>query len=228
MRKGIIIQARMSSARLSGKSLKLLHGKPMIFYVIDRMKRVQGVDEIILATSDNPSDDTLASYAQECGIDAFRGSLNNVQKRFFDAAAEYCLDVVVRVTGDNPLISHELVDLLIQEWDRTLCDYIGFKECTLGTGAELFTFESFRTVVNQSETECQREHVTPYYYQTKNGFSVKYLCAPCSLYDADLRLTVDTQDDFFLMNKVYERYARNNYVNLEDVIQGVKDAKKSS
>jgi len=200
----------------------------MIFYVIDRCRRVEGIDQIILATSNDETDTKLTEYARSCGIHVFRGSLDNVQRRFFEAAVDNTLDVIIRVTGDNPLVSPELMEKLLKEWELSQAEYIAFKQCTYGTGAELFTLESFRHVINLHPTSYDKEHVTPPYYQRKELFATLFLDAPNELYGPDLCLSVDKEADFILMEKVYNKYSQDNYVLLKDVIQGVKDAKTLS
>lgn len=226
MKTGIIIQARMSSTRCSGKSMRLLAGRPLIAHVIDRCARVGNVDDIILATSCETSDDILASYAREHGIGLYRGDLHDVQERFCMAAREYGLDLIIRVTGDNPLISPELMDMLIAARHASDRDYAAFRRCTYGTGAEIFTYESLMRARDISRTAYDREHVTPPYYQKKELFKTFFLDAPEELYAADLRLTVDTPADLCVLETLYRKYAQNEYVLLRDVIQGETDAKK--
>jgi spore coat polysaccharide biosynthesis protein SpsF (cytidylyltransferase family) len=227
MKTGIIIQARMSSKRLRGKSMRLLSGTPLIGHVIARCKRVGSVDAVILATSSDTTDDPLASFAKEQGVAIYRGELENVQNRFFMAAREYGLDLIIRVTGDNPLISPELMDMLIEGRARTDADYAGFSRCTYGTGAEIFTGESFMRVLSVSATAYDREHVTVPYYQKKELFKTVFFHAPDELYSERLRLTVDTYEDLVSMEKVYNTYAQDNYVLLRDVIRGEDDAQKN-
>ncbi|MBU1863463.1 MAG: glycosyltransferase family protein [Candidatus Omnitrophica bacterium] len=220
MKKGILIQARMSSKRLPGKSLRDICGRPLIYYVIDRVKRVTGIDEVVLVTSSDSSDDALADFALELDTAVFRGNLENVQKRFFDAAKQYALDVIIRVTGDNPLISPELIHTMISQWEKTNVDYIGYdKSCILGTGAELFTFSSFEKVVALSKTPYDYEHVTPPYYQKTDFFKCLFLKPPATYVNDSLRLTVDTEEDLAFIKSIYERYNVNGYVVVDTITQ---------
>ena len=219
MKTVIIVQARMSSKRLQGKTLRLLCGKPMIRHVIDRLRRVKKVDEIILATSTDLTDDLVAAYAKENNINCFRGDLKNVQKRFYDAAKSVNADLIIRVTGDNPFISPELINDMLDVWQKEQPDYIGYAKCIYGIGAELFTMQSFERVIEESESEYDFEHVTPPYYQKKDKFKTKALIAPEEFCSDILRLTVDTEEDFKFAENIYFRYAENEYVDVRVVVR---------
>ena len=225
MKKAIIIQARMTSSRLPGKMMKEILGHPLIFYVIDRVKRVAGVEQVILATSSDVTDDELARFAAEQSIAVFRGGLTNVQKRYYEAAKYFGVDVIVRVTGDNPLIAPELIQDMLMQWEECKADYIGYKKCIPGAGAELFTFRSFEKAMMLSHAPYEFEHVTPPYYERQEGFNTFFLVPPRQLQCEGLRLTVDTEEDFMFMRSLYETYAVDGYVSLIDVIQNYSTEK---
>jgi len=116
MRVGIIVQARMSSSRLPGKVMKEVQGRPLIAYQLDRLKEVRGADSVVVATSLNEDDDVIADFCSQYGVSVFRGSLDDVQKRFLDAANHHNIDVVVRITADCPLIDPSIIDFVIAEY----------------------------------------------------------------------------------------------------------------
>ena len=107
---GIIIQARMSSSRLPNKVLKPIEGRPMLAYLIERVKKKKNTDKIILATSVDPSDGPIEEFCQELSIECYRGKLDDVLDRYYQAALKYQLDTIVRVTGDCPIIDPLIVD----------------------------------------------------------------------------------------------------------------------
>ena len=214
----IIIQARMSSSRLPGKSMKTILGKPLIYYVIDRVKRVEGIDSIIVATSSDPSDDCIVDYARENNVFVFRGALDNVQKRYYDAAKKFGSDIIIRVTGDNPLISPELVQHMLEKWHEKKVDYIAYKGCIVGVGAELFTRSSFEKVMALSHSPYEYEHVTPTYYQKRECFNTLFLDPPQEYKHDSLHVTVDTEEDLEFVRSMYEKYNRDGYVPLLSVI----------
>ena len=113
MKVGIIIQARMSSSRLPGKVMKEVLARPLLAYQLDRLKEVRNAESIVVATSLNDDDDVIADFCSQYGVSVFRGSLEDVQRRFLDAANYHNIDVVVRITADCPLIDPSIVDLVI-------------------------------------------------------------------------------------------------------------------
>jgi len=208
----------MSSTRLPGKSMKKISGKPLIYYVIDRVKRVVGIDAIIIATSSDPSDDCIADYAVKNDILVFRGDLDNVQKRYYDAAEKFSIDVIIRVTGDNPLVSPVLIQRMLNEWNETKVDYIAYTECIVGTGAELFTRSSFDKAIALSHSAYDFEHVTPPYYQKKDDFRTLFLKTPEEYRHDTLVVTVDTEKDLEFIRKIYKNFHKEGYVSLKNVI----------
>ncbi|MDE7169332.1 MAG: hypothetical protein K2N67_03965, partial [Mucispirillum sp.] len=104
MTKGIIIQARMGSSRLPGKVLADICGKPMLFHIVQRLRRSKAADNIIIASSDLKEDDEVYEFCRNNGIGCFRGSSSNVLERYYECARKFHLDIIVRVTGDCPLI----------------------------------------------------------------------------------------------------------------------------
>ena len=119
-----IIQARMGSERLPGKVIKPIKGVPLIGYTIDRLKRSRYIDEIILATSDKEQDDKLVDVAQEYKIECFRGSEENVLERYVKCAKKYNGDIIIRITGDCPLIDPIIVDNVITKLIMYKYDYV--------------------------------------------------------------------------------------------------------
>ena len=216
---GIIIQARMSSTRLPGKSLRELGGKPMLQVLCERLQCIRAVDILIVAVSDQPSDDRLAHLVQTLGVHLFRGDLSNVQKRYYDAAVQYGLDVIIRVTGDNPFTSPKLIERMIDEWRTNRVDYIACDKCILGTGAELFTRESFEHVCASSPSTYDEEHVTPPYYQQQGRFRTSVVTAPPVLQHPSLSLTVDTEDDFERIRSLFHATGNNPEVPLPEIIR---------
>jgi spore coat polysaccharide biosynthesis protein SpsF len=219
--KAIIVQARMGSSRLPGKSVCEIAKKPLIVHVFDRLKRVHGVDNIILATSEEPEDDILINIATQEGVAVYRGSLKNVQQRFYDAAQHFKSDVIIRVTGDNPLIEPVLIQDMIKKWEKTPVDYIGYAQCIKGIGAELFTFSSFTKVVTLTVTDYEREHVTPPYYQKKGLFNILFLTPPPLYQNTLVQLTVDTERDLEFMQELYRQFYKHGFVSLPQVLEKV-------
>ncbi|HCK04729.1 MAG TPA: glutamate-1-semialdehyde aminotransferase, partial [Methylophilaceae bacterium] len=118
-----IVQARMGSTRLPNKMLKKIGKKSLIQIVMSRLSMSKKIDKIILATSIAKNNDTLVSHVKKLGYDCYRGSENNVLERFFLAAKKYDAEVIVRITGDCPLVDHDLVDMVINNFLNNKVDY---------------------------------------------------------------------------------------------------------
>jgi len=110
-----MIQARMSSSRLPGKVMKPLVGKPMIEYILKTLSNSKKISDIIVLTSTNKQDEVLVNYLKENNWKYFRGDENDVLHRYYKAAEKYDADYIVRITADNPLIDHNIVDEVIEK-----------------------------------------------------------------------------------------------------------------
>lgn len=200
-----ILQARVSSTRLPEKVLLPLLGKSMIIRQIERLKRIRNIDKLILATSVDPSDDRLVEVCSLEGIDCFRGSLDDVLDRFYQAALTYKPDYVIRLTGDCPLADPEVIDRLITfilEGGYDYCSNCVEPTFPDGLDAEIFLFSCLERAWKEATLPSQREHVTPYINQQPDKFSLA-----CMKNDRDLsglRWTVDEPADFELIKRIYE------------------------
>ena len=116
MRVVALVQARMGSTRLPNKVMKEIIGKPMIQLLLERLSKSKEIDEIVIASSIDKKNDTLDTFVSDLGYVCSRGSENDVLSRFYSAAKESCADVVVRITGDCPLVDSNLVDQVIQKY----------------------------------------------------------------------------------------------------------------
>lgn len=196
-----IVQARMGSTRLPGKSIIKLRGKPIIEHVLCRVRRAQTLTEVILATSDQSQDDVLCDVADRLGVPVFRGLEDDVLKRYVLAAQKFGADVVVRVCADNPLVAPEEVDRIVRHHLRTGADYSFNHRPALnnqypdGLGAEVVNLEVLETIDRQTVEPTHREHVTAYIWDHLSDFHVETLVAPAAIAGPDIKLDVDTQAD---------------------------------
>lgn len=219
MTTGIIIQTRISSTRLPGKALLPLAGKPLTEQLVIRMKKVSGADRVILAIADEPAIEPLLEIARRQGIDYFVGSLPHVLERFYGAARQFNLDIILRATGDNPLIDIVSAGLAIAMLKTGNYDYVNMAGLPLGCGLEGFTAEAFERVYRESTETFQHEHVTPYFYQNPDKFRLGSVGSPYGDHHA-LRLTVDEERDYRLMRHIYETLhcSEEEYLPLERVL----------
>jgi len=204
------IQARMGSTRLPGKSLMDLAGKPLVHRVWERVRRAELVDRVLVLTSTDPSDDPLAAYLEDAGIPYRRGSLDDVLQRYLDLVADFDPHYVVRVTGDCPLVSGELIDVQLEALCAHDADVTrvagGGAEGTLG-GQGVLSARVLRRAAGSPDPR-DREHVGSFFL-ARNGAridTVELRLDPALRRD-DVRLHVDEARDLELLRRIYERFA---------------------
>lgn len=202
-----IIQARMASTRLPGKALIEICGKPLLQHLVERIKQSKLVDKIIVATTEKPEDGNIEELSKALGVNVFRGSEKDVLDRFYKCAEKFSVDIVARITADDPFKDPFIIDRAIQilKSDRTL-DYVSnalkptYPE---GLDIEVFKFEALEIAWNESNKVSEREHVTPYIYNNPNIFSLYNFENEINL--SDLRWTLDTQADLEFTEEIYKR-----------------------
>lgn len=205
---GIISQARMTSTRLPGKVLRTVAGDSLLRHHIRRLQTT-GLP-IYIATTTNATDDALVAEALACGAQVFRGDEHDVLARFLGCARTYGLDTVVRVTSDCPLIDPQLIVRGLTSYRTADSDAVYVSNCMRRTYPRGFDFEIFATRwLEKADRECSamelREHVTPYLYRNLVG-TLRQLDVVDTVDNSDLRLTVDTPEDFELIRVLIENY----------------------
>lgn len=201
MKTGCIVQARMTSTRLPGKVLRTLGkegNQSILEEVIDRLKTVAKIDEIIIATTTNATDDPIIEVCSRKGVASFRGSEQDVLARYYGAAEEHGLDTVIRITSDCPFIDPAVLGDLIDTYEQGDYDYVSNGQVRTyphGLDCEIFSMESLRRAYNEGEDKFFREHVTTYIYNHPDDFKLGRLVLDGEDY-SDIRITVDTVPDY--------------------------------
>lgn len=215
-----IVQARMGSTRLPGKVLKEVLSRPLLSYQIERMKQINLIDEIIIATTPNQNEAIIKLCNNE-KINYFVGSESDVLERYYHAAKKYKADIVVRMTSDCPLIDPQIVDQILLMYRNGKYDYVSNtiqRTFPRGMDAEVFSFESLERAYNEAQLEYEREHVTPYLYLNKDKFEIGQFIQPDDT--NEIRLTVDTPEDFELIKRIFEAiYPMNPNFKLKDILK---------
>lgn len=236
-----IVQARMGSERLEGKVLRTLLGKPMILHTLDRLSKCKYIDEIILATSEEEKEQPLVDTVKSAGYSVFRGNESNVLKRYKDAADMYSGDIIIRVTGDCPLIDWNIVDNVITNYKMYGYDYVRLdvpNTFIRGFDVEIFSKEALERAYSIVHNEKQlkkietdinlmgmyKEHVTLYMYKHPKDFSIGFVKGE-GLYKKNYRLCVDTVEDFQLVTEIYEHF-KDEFVSAKEVISLLDDNKE--
>jgi spore coat polysaccharide biosynthesis protein SpsF len=208
----IVIQARMGSSRRPGKINYLFNDEPMLVYQINRLKAF-GIRNIIVATSNKSQDDITEKLAVTCDIRCFRGSEDDVLKRFNDCCEKFKIKNVVRVGGDDPLIDPEGIKLLIKTHQNNL-DYDLIYSShpngwIYGTAAELITAKSLYKVNLLAKDNIDREHIIPY-YKKDSSLRKMQLYTPDILHREDIYLSVDYQEDLDLIEQIINHFTKEN------------------
>ncbi len=219
-----IVQARMASSRLPGKVLEDLGGISVIDLLLKRASSSKTIDELVVATSTNPSDDQLVLHLNNLGVKHFRGSEYDVLKRFLECADTFTdLSAVVRVTADCPFIDPSIVDLVVESFVRENLDYCSnrlpppyTRTYPVGLDVEVFTYQALVAAEKRANAPYEREHVTPFIYDPKNGFNLKVLSLDEDL--SDIRLTIDEPEDLEFCQAVYEKMV-TDYASWQEIVE---------
>ncbi|MEJ5361186.1 MAG: glycosyltransferase family protein [Spirochaetota bacterium] len=213
-----IIQARMQSTRLKGKSVLPLAGKPLLYHVIQRAKAIQQVTQVVVAIPNDDDNNLLSDIAQHCNVNVFRGPLHNVLERYFLAYKQYGGNYIVRITADNPFTDSHFASVAIEEALRTKADLCAIKNLPLGTGVEVIASTALEEAYTNSTKPYHFEHVTPYIKENPDTFNIHYFDVAYANPFPSLRLTVDTQEDYMLASSIYDALYKGSVFSLIDVI----------
>ena len=217
-----IVQARLGSIRFPKKVLKKIGNKTVIQVLLSRVKKSKHIDQIILATSNTSLDSKLADYIKNLGFDVFKGSHKNVLKRYYLAAKKYEADLIVRITGDCPLVDPNLIDKIINIFKQKKYDYISNTLTPTypdGLDVEVFSFNTLKKSYLKSKTLFQKEHVTPYIYQSGK---FKIFNQKSKIDYSKFRWTIDEIKDYKVLKKIFKYFNPNIYFPWTDVIKLTK------
>lgn len=226
---GIIIQARMSSSRLPGKILKPFYGTSTLLGTL--LYTLHNIEDIpvIVATSLNPNDDKLYNFLKERGENVYRGSEFDVLERFIKAAETFNIDRIIRICSDNPFISREGIITLVNKSKESDADYIGYKIndkpsilTHFGFWGEFVSLKALKRVAYSTEKNSPaHEHVTYHIYTHPFDFKCEWIDCPKFLQGReDIRLTIDTPEDFQNAAKVYSEMMKlSSEFSLQDVVE---------
>jgi spore coat polysaccharide biosynthesis protein SpsF len=197
-----------------------LEGNPIIYHIHNRLKASRLINNVVIATTNLPSDDLLKDWAEHNHITCFRGSEEDVLSRYYFAATEVNADVIVRITGDDPFkdsaIIDKVIELLLKEDLDFACNNYppSFPE---GLDVEVFTFSALKVAFENSIDDFEKEHVTQYFYRNTDLFKMKNFAHSEDM--SHLRLTVDTQNDFMLAEEIYNRlYSTNEFFGFDEIV----------
>jgi spore coat polysaccharide biosynthesis protein SpsF len=216
MKIGAVVQARTSSTRLPGKVLMELpygSGVTVLQQVIRRLKRSKRLGDIIVATTTDEADEEIVKLAEKENVKWFKGSVDDVLERYYIAAKENGLDVIVRITSDCPCIDSEIVDWAVEKHLAVKADFTSNvikRTFPRGLDVEILSFDALEKAHFEATEAFEREHVCPYIYNSK----------PHMFRGPDIRITLDTEEDYILLCVVFDYlYPENKFFDTWDVIK---------
>jgi spore coat polysaccharide biosynthesis protein SpsF len=217
----IVLQARTGSSRFPSKVLKKILGKPMLHYIIERLK-IPEESFVILAVPNTDKDRVLCKLADEEEIPCIRGSEEDVLSRYYKVGLEFPSDYYIRATADNPLVDYESVLRLIKYIKENKdIDYACEKELPYGAAVEIFSEKALEISNNLAKEKRDREHVTLFIKNHPELFKIDFPIAPKKLRYPELRITVDYEKDFLFIKKIYEKYYKGSPISLSDNIKNI-------
>ena len=214
-----LVQARMGSTRLPGKVLKPIAGKTMIELLLTRLSQSSELNEIVVATSKESQNDKLQSTVESLGYQCTRGSEKDVLNRFYESAKEVQADIIVRITGDCPLVDPCLVDKCIQGYKNDKVDYFSNIDPASypdGLDVEVMSFESIERANNETNSDFDREHVTPY-IRNSDSFSKSSMSHIEDL--SNQRWSVDEPEDLVVVTNVFEYFSPDILFDWRQVLE---------
>jgi spore coat polysaccharide biosynthesis protein SpsF len=219
----VVSQARMSSVRLPGKSLRALHGERSTLQLhVERLQHAERPDLIVLTTSVDHRDDPIAELGERLGVEVHRGPLEDVAKRFYDVIERFSLDAFVRVTGDSPLIDQRLVDAGIELFNEGGYDLVSnVRPSTYASGQswEAVDAAAFRDAYPSMTEPAHFEHVTSYLYGNPGRFRIRNVRREPD--EGEINLSVDTEADAELVGLILARMERPHWEYDYDEIMGL-------
>ena len=232
MNLGIIIQARVGSTRLPGKILLPFYGNQTIIDILMCKLHQASSPKVVVATTTDPGNDLLVEHLRAKGELIFRGSENDVLDRFIKTAEEYQLDGIIRICSDNPFIDPEGIKTLIEKAQDSDADYIGFRinglpsiKTHFGFWGEYVTLDALKKVAATTDDVQAHEHVTIYIYTHPEDYRCEWIDCPDFIQGRDdIRLTVDTLEDFGNAQQVYADLTKANHnFGLEEVVSYIDE-----
>lgn len=233
---GVIIQARTGSTRLPSKMvIPFYEEKGILEILIERLKKANITNSIIVATTKSPNDNAIVSLAERHNCLVFRGSEHNVLERFIEAAKSNGIDKIIRVCADNPFLDTNYLKNMIKVFAGSDVDYLCYSLSTgkptilthYGFWAEGVSLKALKKVQQLTNEKLYLEHVTNYIYTYESDFSLERIKIPEYIEKTNLRLTIDTQEDFDLAIKVYNEVKnKEEEIDTKNIVNIVKENKE--
>lgn len=221
-----IVEARMTSTRLPGKVLLPAAGRPLLGHLVERLRHVPSIAEIVVATTVNAADEPLVEFSRLNGVTCFRGSEQNVMARVLGAGEAAHADIVVNITGDCPLIDPLLTEQTIRMFRHNRCDYATnghVRTFPGGYAVQVYRLETLRRSVSMTEDTLEHEHVTLHMRRHPDIFPPVYLIAPPDQHWPEIDLSLDEEADYLLLKRIFEHFGdENRYFGCRETVALLK------
>lgn len=221
MKAYVVIQARMGSERFPGKVLFLIEGKPVLQYLLERVKNCSSLEDIIVATSTEKEDSAIADFCDKYGVSCYRGSLSDVASRFKELSEKHPLDCFVRLSADSPLLDQQIINKAIDIFKQGNFDIVtNIQKRTYpkGQSVEVLRNSTFQSNYGLMQEPEDLEHVTKYFYKNPHNFKIYNfaLDRDCS----DVRLALDTPRDLEVITSLIQRMKKPHWqYGLDEILQ---------
>jgi spore coat polysaccharide biosynthesis protein SpsF (cytidylyltransferase family) len=225
---GFIVQARTGSVRFSDKVIRKFYREESILeIIIKKLKRFENIP-VIIATTNKSGDDIIVEIATSQGANYFRGSENNVLDRFIKAAGRFNIDHVIRICSDNPFIDDAGLEEIILKYRSKPVDYLSYIlsdnrpsiKTHFGLWAEIASLRALKKIAAVTNEKKYVEHVTSYIYEHPGEFDIEFIKAPEIVFNRyDIRLTTDTEEDFYLQQSVYDALVAEGRTSIKEIVE---------
>ncbi len=227
---GFIILCRYSSSRLPGKILMSIEGKPVIQYIIERLNEAVPMENIIIATSEESSDDPIEQFAKENKVNVHRGNLKNVARRFFESSQNKNWKYIARINGDNIFLDTQLLREMIQITNENDFDFVSnVKNRTFpkGMSIEIVKKKYYEKCLKEIEKQEEYyEHVTSYLYENDKNEKFHYVYNRMLPEAAGIQLALDTPQDFERTKNIIKNFENfHTQYNLNEIFNMYKKLK---
>jgi spore coat polysaccharide biosynthesis protein SpsF len=217
----IVVQCRYNSTRLPGKALYPLAGIPMVVFLLKRLKAIRVPNRMVLATTTGPEDEAVAAWGEAEGIDVIRGETDDVLARYIRCLESFPAPGLVRITADNPLTDPQGVEKVLEALTMDKYDYVSlFKRFPYGAGVDGFSGPCLTAIHQETKDHRDREHINAFILDNPGRFCCLDIDPPPKLARPDVRLTVDTKEEWEKVNSLFVPEDRPPYaLSLKDAIE---------
>jgi len=219
----VMIQARIDSSRFPKKTLALIEKKPMIYHVINRVKKIKSIEQIALITTRKKIDRVLLKIAEKNDIIGFVGDENDLLNRHYQCALKINADPIIRITSDCPLTDPKLVEKILRVYLENDYDYVSntikptFPD---GLDVEIFSFDALKKATRYARMNSEKEHVSPYFTKNPKKFKLYNFEKKDDL--SNYRWTVDQKQDLKFVREIYSRMRPKIVFSMSDILKIIK------